>query len=460
MATPAARRANRTDAAATRCADDTQATCTDTALSDVRAIYERAVAITAAADASARPTATKLMLHLNLEASGTLAKAEADNVLNVLRAVVGDAAAPFVHALPAANNAAARNLLATFVGILQKRASHEAHVFAEAGASSPVLTPASGASGGGGGAPPLMHLPPITLSNAEDKKNLRISEAGAYLEKHVPALGQIAPSLIPHKDAILLFDVWTTAAATPKLPLWKDMSKKLHMQDVIVGRESGVADLICALVAMLHAYAGPLPDGFVSSTTDTTLLTYQKRSVDPHTQVVTMAPETRPPCLAAYAVNQAIATIYATAEPLSIDQKNEYAQAFWTCLSTRMTEQVKKSLTRALIAALEHRDLQPWLSQPRTAEEAVAPATAYSGKHRGDRGRDRDREPGRSDRSRSGDRDSRPMDIKGQKKEPKPVCEAFRREGKCKAHTDGGCKDKRHPDMWRNIGKEAYEASK
>ena len=187
MATPAARRASRTDAAATRCADDTQATCTDTALSDVRAIYERAVAITAAADASARPTATKLMLHLNLEASGTLAKAEADNVLNVLRAVVGDAAAPFVHALPAANNAAARNLLATFVGILQKRASHEAHVFAEAGASSPVLTPASGASGGGGGAPPLMHLPPITLSNAEDKKNLRISEAGAYLEKHVPA---------------------------------------------------------------------------------------------------------------------------------------------------------------------------------------------------------------------------------------------------------------------------------
>ena len=254
------------------------------------------------------------------------------------------------------------------MGILQKRACHEAEVFAEAGASSPVLTHATPGTGGGGGgsAPPPMQMPAaLTLTSVEDKKNLRISEAGAYLEKHMPALGQIAPSLIPHKDAILMFDVWISIAATPRLPLWK-----LHMQDVIVGRESGVADLICALVAMLTAYAGPMPDGFVASSTDTTFITYQKRTVDPQTNVATMANETRPPCLAAYAVNQAIATIYATAEPLTTDQKNEYAQAFWTCLSTRMTEMTKKSLTRALLAAIEHRDLQPWLSTPRAGGPA------------------------------------------------------------------------------------------
>ena len=66
MATPAIRRTNRTEAATVRCADDTEATCNITALNDVRALYERAVAVAAAADAAARPTATKLLFHLNL----------------------------------------------------------------------------------------------------------------------------------------------------------------------------------------------------------------------------------------------------------------------------------------------------------------------------------------------------------------------------------------------------------
>ena len=370
---------------------------------------------------------------------------------------------------------AGRNLVDTFVTMLQKLATHEAEVFAEAGASSPVMTPAAGAGGGGGGAaPPPLHMPSaLTLTSAEDKKNLRIAEAGVYLEKHVPALGQIAPSLIPHKEAILMFDPWTTAAAMPRLPLWKDMTKKLHMQDVVVGRESGVADLICALVAMVHAHAGPMPDGFLASSTDTTMISYQKRTVDPVTHLATVANETRPPCLAAYAVNQAIATIYATAEPLTIEQKNEYAQAFWTCLSTRMTEVSKKSMTRALLAAIEHRDLAPWLSQPREAEEVAAPATEQGGKHRGDRrGGDRgDRRGGdRGDRGdRDGDRRSRsPRDREQrygdrqsrEEKAQRPVCDSWRRDGKCKAHADKKCKDKRHPDMWKNIGEEAYNGGK
>jgi hypothetical protein len=61
--------------------------------------------------------------------------------------------------------------------MLQTLATHEAEVFAEAGASSPVVTPAAGAGGGGGGAaPPPMHMPSaLTLTSAEDKKNLRIA---------------------------------------------------------------------------------------------------------------------------------------------------------------------------------------------------------------------------------------------------------------------------------------------
>ncbi len=194
----------------------------------------------------------------------------------------------------------------------------------------------------------------------------------------------------------------------------------------------------------------------------------EKRTVDPVTHVATVANETRPPCLAAYAVNQAIATIYATAEPLTVEQKTEYAQAFWTCLSTRMTEVTKKSMARALLAAIEHRDLAPWLSQPREAEEVAAPATEKGGKHRGDRrGGDRGDRRGGDRGDRDGDRRSRsPIDREQrygdrrsrEEKAQRPVCDSWRRDGKCKAHADRKCKDKRHPDMWKNIGEEAYDA--
>jgi ribosomal protein L12E/L44/L45/RPP1/RPP2 len=56
----------------------------------------------------------------------------------------------------------------------------------------------------------------------------------------------------------------------------------------------------------------------------------------------------------------------------------------------------------ALIAAIEHRDLQPWLSKPRTAEEAVAPATVQTSRVRGERDRDRDRDRERDRDRRSG----------------------------------------------------------
>ena len=45
----------------------------------------------------------------------------------------------------------------------------------------------------------------------------------------------------------------------PSLPRWQDVKKKLHMQDVLPGRASGVSDLVCALIGALTAYAGPAP---------------------------------------------------------------------------------------------------------------------------------------------------------------------------------------------------------
>ena len=80
------------NAATVQCADDTEATCTSTALIDVRALFERAKAILAQADASARPTSTQLLYHLDLEASGGPTKAEATTVLNALQAAVPDPA--------------------------------------------------------------------------------------------------------------------------------------------------------------------------------------------------------------------------------------------------------------------------------------------------------------------------------------------------------------------------------
>jgi hypothetical protein len=84
---------------------------------------------------------TRLLFHLDLESSGKPTKAKAESTLSALQAAVANAgAAPFAHTLPAASSVAGRNLVDTFVTMLQTLATHEAEVFAEAGASSPVVT--------------------------------------------------------------------------------------------------------------------------------------------------------------------------------------------------------------------------------------------------------------------------------------------------------------------------------
>ena len=129
-----------------------------------------------------------------------------------------------------------------------------------------------------------------------------------------------------------------------------------------------------------------------------------------------------------------------------------------------MTEQTKKSVTRALSAAIEHRDLMPRPCKPRTAEEEVpAPAAKQGGRNRGERSeREGDRDGGRDRQSRSGEREPRSGDRKFRKDEEerrsRPICENYRRDGKCDAHAKRKCKDKRHPDQWRNIGEDAYKA--
>ena len=76
------------------------------------------------------------------------------------------------------------------------------------------------------------------------------------------------------------------------------------------------------------------------------------------------------------------------------------------------------------------------------------------GRGRGDRGR--------ADRSREREpvRNAELSKLRKEEKAKRPVRDQYRREGKCKAHADRTCKEKRHPDAWRNIGEEAYNEGK
>ena len=96
------------------------------------------------------------------------------------------------------------------------------------------------------------------------------------------------------------------------------------------------------------------------------------------------------------------------------------------------------------------------MSKPRSIE-AATPVTAQGGQ--GGRGRG---DRGRADRSREREpvRNAELSKLRKEEKAKRPVCDQYRREGKCKAHADGGCKDKKHLDPWRNIGKDAFDGGR
>ena len=61
----------------------------------------------------------------------------------------------------------------------------------------------------------------------------------------------------------------------------------------------------------------------------------------------------------------------------------------------------------------------------------------------------------RSDRRRD-ERPDRDRRDRSEKPPKKPVCDAWRRTGKCAKFRDNACKAHRHPDQWAGCGEEKY----
>ena len=491
----AAPRAARVAAACAESAAGIRISCDDTSLTDLRAFYERAAALCEEKEPGAIVTGTRLLEHAGVPPSQKIeTEANSNGLLARLRAVTAPDSG-WVHAFPADNDVGARLKATSFIGLVRASASLEVEAVALASQAAPPGTPGRHAVVGGGsphGAPtPPGHTagalggrPHLTITNSEEKKVLRLGECMTWLSKHMPPLQDYAPSQTPHREAVTCFDPWNVAEAMPRLPLWSDVTKKLHMQDIPAGRASGVCDLACALIALLTAYACPMPRGIeVSSADSKCTLEYEEVGTDPSTGAPVTTKVTSPPGLAAWAVNKAIAAVYAIGEPLTIEQKDAYAKAYWTCLSTRLTEQSKKSYTRALLLTMEHRDLQDWKSAVRGSTPAPIPAEDlydrrdyrrddyrrddYGGFSRRDEARRDDRRDDRlDDRRGRGDRDWNGRDGSPRKKltsderNAMPICADYRAKGRCAAHANGTCKGKRHPGLWANIGEAEYERRK
>lgn len=486
MATTAQqRRQTRISAAATECVTALKDICEDTTLSDMRGLYERAVALSEAAESGAAYTATRLLTNCGVMPHTKIETDAACKSLIVRLKAASATGAGFAHAAPNEAVASSHTLVVAFIGLLRSRAAIETDLIAGAGVPTPTTalratgtagaTPGSGVVSNGLGA----RAQTISINTEAEKKVARISQLGAWLAKHQPGLVFRHLNTMPHSDLVLKFMPWVNADTPLRLPLWKDIKERLHQVDVRPGRASGVNQTVTALVGMLNAYAGPMPDGYVRSATDVLDLEYDLEVTDPATNAVVKKTEKRPPILSAATVNAAIADVYATAEPLSLEQKESYSETYWTELQGKLNEQgqEKKSLTRALTALLESQTLVPWRKLvrgelcPGTAlSEALLSSTPRRDARRDDYRRDdrprdrdpRDRDDRSYDRSRDRDRDDRPRDEDrgrdgGRKSKPskeerqaRPTCEAWRATGRCSA-LGKGCK-KRHPTEWTNLG--------
>jgi threonine dehydratase len=79
------RRAARVTAMVARCVADTSVTCNETAVIDMRALFERAMSVCLAADAAAQPTASLLDLEASERPSSSVCNVMCNEVMNALR---------------------------------------------------------------------------------------------------------------------------------------------------------------------------------------------------------------------------------------------------------------------------------------------------------------------------------------------------------------------------------------
>ena len=449
------RRAARVASAGIAAVERVRAACHEYHGLNLKPYLERAVAMAEEADAGCPKTATVLLMHTEIEADYDLDDtAEVNTFLDTLRGVAASGGGAYAHTFPADNRTSARTRARAFIETLRVCATGEAAMFAEAGRASPAAVAAT-AHAGGGPMPPgsatvsgglaARQQQLLNIRSEKDKQADRLANLAGWISLHDPAPEQQHAILLPHKDAILAFDPYTLATSTPRLPQLIEVTRKGRLQVVPPGRASPLGDFISAFFAFGHAYAGPMPAGYSPCSEDKTMLEFNDPDADPDSSGA-YPKVRRAPALAAYAVNRAVATAWALCHPLTEDQQKAYANAAWAAISTEMTTLQGRSLTRAVIRALEKQLHEDTAVLARTAARAQVPGVAGA---RREREREREREQRREVRPK----------LTSEQRQAKPLCGTWQATGRC-ADKDKCQKTKRHPDQWAGLGKAKYESAR
>lgn len=279
----------------------------------------------------------------------------------------------------------------------------------------------------------------FTIKGSRERDEERIATARAWQQKHVPPHTPWPAQVMPARAMLLLLEEWRTNTTAPEIKQLAEYIKAGRAQTQPAGRPPcRLQDVISVLLAMATMYAGPCPEGCkVDPKVDVTMIEWDEDGGG------TPAHVKRPAALSFPVVAEAIATLTVALSPLSEAQKVEHSDKIWNSVINEVSTLAGRTLSHALHNAMKSR----------AVENALQEAGA--------RGRDRTPttgSPGKAPKKRGGEpaeRSPRDRDPKKAAKQERAVCPDWEEDGSCSAHAQGKCKERRHPDSWRGIGKAA-----
>ena len=422
------------EAAKTQCASQFQQTSIN-GLLPLGAFWQRAALLCERKFPGAAVTAT--LVRVAILADGVKKTEHEDKLLDVLRSVPEPEGGWDTDCdnYPAGNSSESRATCKAFVSHVLRSAD------AEPGRLQAIVDRATADAHG----PPKGNTPrengALHIKGNKERDDERVAKARAWQTTHVPAHTPWPAQVMPSRSMLLLFSEWSTNATAPEIKQLSEYIKAGRAQTQPAGRPTcRLQDMISILLAMATMYSGPCPDGCrVDPKVDTTMLEWDDGAPGGPSVVVK-----RPAALSFGVVAEAIATLTVALSPLSEKQKEEHSEKIWNQVINEAATLGGRTLSHALSNAMKSRAVDNALqeSAPRSTHRQ-SEAGKGGGPRPGKKGARREESP-RADRDR---------DAKKAAKAGRDACPDWEDEGKCRAHAEGKCKDFRHPESWRGVGK-------
>ena len=300
------------------------------------------------------------------------------------------------------------------------------------------------ANSGASGPPPKKGGPAdgaLHIKGSRERDEERIATARAWQQKHVPPHTPWPAQVMPARAMLLLFEEWRTNTTAPEIKQLAEYIKAGRAQTQPAGRPPcRLQDVISVLLAMATMYAGPCPAGCkVDPKVDVTMIEWDD---DGGGQPARLK---RPAALSFPVVAEAIATLTVALSPLNEAQKIEHSDKIWNSVINEVATLGGRTLSHALNNAMKSRSVENALQEAAARTRDRSPNTG----------------PGKAGKKRKGPDDSpgrerdRDRDPKKEARKDRPVCPDWEEDGACSAHAQGKCKDRRHPEAWRGVGRAA-----